>query len=140
MLLSFCVYSGPAFLKRKVGGRTHLSYKKGVPKNFPQNTPLYFGEAFEVPRDFSRKVLCVGVGGRRPNIQCLHKKRGIAAFFYCRQQLELRSKPCFKVLLKKRLKNPQNFCTDYTTLFWQSPLGRVPRHYATNIKNLCLNE
>ena len=36
-----------------------------IRKNFPPNTYLYFGEAFEVPRDFSRKVPCVG--GRRPD-------------------------------------------------------------------------
>ena len=81
MLLSFCAYSGPAFLKRKVGGRTHLSYKKGVPKNFPQNTPLYFGEAFEVPRDFSRKVLWSGFGADAPTDNAYTKKRGNAAFF-----------------------------------------------------------
>ncbi len=46
---------------------SYLSYKKGKPKNFPPNTPLHFGEAFEIPKDFSRKVLCVGVWGGSPN-------------------------------------------------------------------------
>jgi len=40
------------FLERKVGKRT-----------FTPKTPLYFGEAFEIPKDFSRKVLCVRVWG-----------------------------------------------------------------------------
>ena len=38
-----------------------------IRKNFPPNTPIYFGEAFEIPKDFSRKVLCVGVWGKSPN-------------------------------------------------------------------------
>ena len=29
----------------------------------------------------------------------------------------------FKVLLKKHLKNPQNFCTKHANLFWQKLLG-----------------
>ena len=33
------------------------------PQKLPSNTPLYFGKAFEVPRNFSRKVSCVGVWG-----------------------------------------------------------------------------
>ena len=81
MLLSFCVYSDFAFLKRKVGGHPHLSYKKGVPKNFPQNTPLYFCEAFEIPKDFSRKVLWSGFGADAPTDNAYTKKHGNAAFF-----------------------------------------------------------
>ena len=77
-----------------------------MPKNFPQNTPLYFCEAFEIPKDFSRKVLCVGVGADAPTFSAYTKNAALPRFFNCRQQLELRSKPCFKVLLKKRLKNP----------------------------------
>ena len=38
-----------------------------IRKNFPPTTPLHFGEAFEFPKDFSRKVLCVRVWGRRHN-------------------------------------------------------------------------
>ena len=55
--------------------------RKGRQKNFPPTAPLYFGKAFEIPKDFSRKVLCVGGWGRRPNIQCTHKKHGIAVLF-----------------------------------------------------------
>ena len=59
---------------------THFSFKekwakeltfppqKGKPKNFAPNTPLYLGEAFEIPKDFSRKVLCVRVWGGCPNL------------------------------------------------------------------------
>ena len=63
---------GPSF--------SYFSYKKSK-QNFPTTTPLYFGEAFEVPRNFSRKVSCVRVWGRRPNIQRPHKKHGNAVLF-----------------------------------------------------------
>ena len=51
-----------------------------IRKNFPPNTPLHFGKTFEVPRDFSRKVPCVGVWGRRPNIQ-LYTKSTVSPCF-----------------------------------------------------------
>ena len=86
-------------------------------KTFAPTTPLYLGEAFEIPKDFSRKVLCVRVWGGSPNIQCTQKARQCRAFLFCQNVLERRSKPCFKGLLKKSLKNPQNFHTGYTTLF-----------------------
>ena len=60
---------------------TYLSYKKGKPKNFPSTTPLYFGEAFEIPKDFSRKVLCVrGLGRIAPTFNA-YKKHGNAVLF-----------------------------------------------------------
>ena len=37
-------------------------------KTFTPNTSIYFGEAFEVPRNFSRKVSCVGVWGKQPQL------------------------------------------------------------------------
>ena len=53
------------------------------PQNFRTNTPLYFGEAFEIPKDFSRKVLCVGVWGRCPNIHFhTQKARQCRAFYF----------------------------------------------------------
>ena len=78
-------------------------------KNFARKTPLYFGEAFEIPKDFSRKVLWSGFGAYAPTFSAYTKNAALPRFFNCRQQLELRSKPCFKRLLKKPLKNPQNF-------------------------------
>ena len=51
-----------------------------IRKNFPSTTPLYFGEAFEVSRDFSRKVLCVRVWGDAPTDNA-RKKHGIAVLF-----------------------------------------------------------
>ena len=59
-----------------------LLSKKGVPKNFPPNTPLYFGEVFEIPKDFLQKVLCVRVWGGQPQLITLsQKKHGIAVLF-----------------------------------------------------------
>ena len=91
-----------------------------MPKNFPPNTSIYFGEAFEVPRNFSRKVSCVGVWGDAPTDNA-RKKHGIAVLFTLEHyMLELRSKPCFKELLKKLLKNPQNFRTNTPLHFGKS--------------------
>ena len=45
-----------------------------IRKNFPPNTPLHFGEAFKIPRDFSRKVPCVGVWGRQPQPSIIQGK------------------------------------------------------------------
>ena len=45
-----------------------------MPKNFAQKAPLYFGKAFEIPKDFSRKVLCVGVWGGQPRHSMRYKK------------------------------------------------------------------
>ncbi len=80
-----------------------------MPKNFVPNTSLYFGEAFEIPKDFSRKVLCVGVWGRQPQHSIRAKKHGATVLFYLSKHVgtavpNLR----FKVLFcKKLLKNPQ---------------------------------
>ena len=46
-----------------------------IRKNFPQNTPIYFGEAFEIPKDFSRKVLLSGSHGGQPQLIMHAKKR-----------------------------------------------------------------
>ena len=45
------------------------------------NILLHSGKAFEIPKDFSRKVLCVGVWGGSPNIQYTLKKHGDAVLF-----------------------------------------------------------
>ena len=54
---------------------TFLS-EKSRQKNFAPTTPLYFGEAFEFPKDFSRKVLCVWVWGGSPNLLFFRRKVG----------------------------------------------------------------
>ena len=43
-------------------------------KNFPPNTPLYFGKVFEVPRNFLQKVSCVGVPRRTAPTYLSYKK------------------------------------------------------------------
>ena len=53
---------------------TYFSYKKSRQKNFPPTTPLYFGEAFEVLRNFSRKVSCVRVWGDAPTFNAHTQK------------------------------------------------------------------
>ena len=37
-----------------------------MPKNFAQKAPLYFGEAFGIPKDFLQKVLWSGFGADAP--------------------------------------------------------------------------
>ena len=69
-------------------------------------------KAFEIPKDFSRKVLWSGFGADSPNLQYTQKSTAMPCFLFFHKQLELRSKPCFKALLKKHLKNPQNFHTE----------------------------
>ena len=60
------------FLIRKVSKR--ISHR---------NTPIYFGEAFEIPKDFSRKVLCVRVWGDAPTDNAHNKKaRRCRVFLY----------------------------------------------------------
>ena len=57
------------FLERKVSQRTS-----------PRIHHFILAEAFEVPRNFSRKVSCVRVWGGNPNIQCTQKARQCRAF------------------------------------------------------------
>ena len=76
-----------------------------------------FAKAFEVPRDFSRKVPWSGFGAEAPTYNAHTKSTAMPCFFNCRNMLELRSKPCFKGLFQKHLKNPKNFCPEYTASF-----------------------
>ena len=58
----------------------------GAPGNYSQGSSrrseiqfiyiFYFGEAFEIPKDFSRKVLCVRVWGGQPNLLFFRRKVG----------------------------------------------------------------
>ena len=66
---------------------------------------------------FHEKSLGQGLGRIAPTYNAHTKSTAMLCFFNCRNMLELRSKPCFKGLLKKPLKNPPNFRTEYTTLF-----------------------
>ena len=68
------------FFRRKVCHRTYFSYKKSRQKNFPPNTPLYFGEAFEIPKDFSRKVLWSGFGAKAPTFSAHIKSTALPCF------------------------------------------------------------
>ena len=56
-----------------------------IRKNFPPNISLHFSEAFEFPKDFFRKVLCVRVWGRCPNIQCTQKSTALPCFYFLPQ-------------------------------------------------------
>ena len=55
---------------------------------------------------FHEKSFVSGLGADAPTFSAYTKNAALPCFFNCRQQLELRSKPCFKRLLKKPLKNP----------------------------------
>jgi len=52
-----------------------------MPKNFTPTAPLYFGKAFEIPKDFLQKVLWSGFGADAPTFNT-HKKHGNAVLFY----------------------------------------------------------
>ena len=56
-----------------------------MPKNFAQKTPLYFGEAFEFPKDFSRKVLWSGFGAEAPTDNATHTKSTAMPCFFIPQ-------------------------------------------------------
>ena len=58
------------FLERKVTQRT-----------FPRILHFTLAKAFEIPKDFSRKVIWSGFGADSPNIQRHTKKHGIAVLF-----------------------------------------------------------
>ena len=106
--------------------------------------PFTLAKAFEIPKDFSRKVLWSGFGADSPNLQYTQKSTAMPCFLFFHKQLELRSKPCFKALLKKHLKNPQNFPTEthhftlakllkfskklFSKSFFDWGLGRKPQH------------
>ena len=97
-LISHCsrkIYT--PFFRRKVCQRTLLKKHH------------FFSEAFEIQKDFSRKVLWSRFGAEAPTDNT-HKKHGIAVLFIFHQYLELRSKPCFKRLFEKSpLKIRKNF-------------------------------
>ena len=75
-------------------------------------------KAFEVPRNFSRKVSCVWVWGRQPQL-ITHTKNAVhTAFFNYRNMLERRSKLCFKELfVKSSLKIRKNFAQTHHFIF-----------------------
>ena len=66
--------------KRNFHRLTFLS-EKGKPKNFAPNTPICLGKAFEIPKDFSRKVLCVRVWGGQPQLIILIQKTRLTPCF-----------------------------------------------------------
>ena len=52
-----------------------------MPKNFAQNTSLYFSKVFGFPKDFFQKALWSGFGAEAPTFNA-HKKHGNAVLFY----------------------------------------------------------
>ena len=75
MLKKNADYSAFFILSKYVGTAVPNLALRGFPlksplkirKNFPQIQHFIFGKAFEIPKDFSRKVLCVRVWGGSPN-------------------------------------------------------------------------
>ena len=53
-----------------------------IRKNFPQTHHFIWMKAFEVPRNFSRKVSCVGVPRQTPQLIMLAKKQSFRNFFH----------------------------------------------------------
>ena len=78
-----CFVSGGLIVYRFVHGFFHARSTRQL---FPQGSTvgalkfslyiLYFSEAFEIPKDFSRKVLCVRVWGGSPNLLFFRRKVG----------------------------------------------------------------
>ena len=78
-----CFVSGGLIVYRFVHGFFHARSTRQL---FPQGSSrrseiqfiyiFYFGEAFEIPKDFSRKVLCVRVWGGQPNLLFFRRKVG----------------------------------------------------------------
>ena len=87
---------------------TYFSYKKSKPKNFPPKRYFVLVKAFEIPKDFSRKVLCVRVWGGSPNLQRIRKKHGIAAFFNLSRYVGTAFQTSFLTFLSEKGK-PKNF-------------------------------
>ena len=102
-----------------------LLSKKGVPKNFPPNTPLYFGEVFEIPKDFLQKVLCVQVWGGQPQLITLsQKKHGNAVLFILSKYVGTAFQTSFSYLSYKKGK-PKNF-PPTTPLHFGEAFKKVP--------------
>ena len=95
-----------------------LLSKKGVPKNFPPNTPLYFGEVFEIPKDFLQKVLCVRVWGGQPQLITLsQKKHGIAVLFILSKCVGTAFQTLLQEAFEKAPRKSAKLSPDYIILF-----------------------
>ena len=91
-----------------------------MPKNFTQMHHFILVRAFEVPRNFSRKVSCVRVWGGQPQHSIHTKKTRFAPRFLiiviiCWNCVR---EPCFKELfVKSSLKIRKNFASNYLFVF-----------------------
>ncbi len=88
-------------------------------------------KAFEVPRNFSRKVSCVRVWGGQPQLTTNTKTRISPRFLYYRNILELRSKPPSLTFLirkvSKRISHrPHNFILSKVFEIPRDFLQKVP--------------
>ena len=98
-----------------------------MPKNFPpKHTTLLWQKLLRLQRTFLEKPFGRGLGRTAPTNNTYKKARRCRAFYFFHKQLELRSKPCFKALLKKHLKNPQNFHTE-THYFTLAKAFEIPK-------------
>ena len=92
-----------------------------MPKNFAQKHHFILAKAFEVPRNFSRKVSCVGVGGRCPDIRRTQKTRRNPRFYFFVICWNCVMGPCFKGLfVKSPLKIRKNFPSKTSLHFGES--------------------
>ena len=87
------------FFRRKVCQRTsHRIYH------------FILAKVFEIPKDFLQKVLWSGFGAEATTFNAHTKSTALPCFFILSQYVRTAvRRPCFKGLLKKSLKNPQNF-------------------------------
>ena len=73
-----------------------------MPKNFAPKHHFTLAKAFEVPRNFSRKVSCVGGWGGQPRLITNAKNADFSAFFILSKCVGTAVRgPCFKRLFEK---------------------------------------
>ena len=89
---------------------TFLS-EKGVPKNFrTECTTLFWRKLLKFQETFPEKFLVSGFGAEATTFNAHTKSTALPCFFILSQYVRTAVRgPCFKGLLKKSLKNPQNF-------------------------------
>ena len=81
--------------------KTYLFFGERRYMDFAQTYHFVFAKLLKIHKKlFSKSFLCPGLG-RKPQFIIHTKKYGNAVLFNYRKWLELRSKPCFKRLLKK---------------------------------------
>ena len=86
----------------------------------PQLHHFILAKLLKFQETFPEKFLVSGFGADAPRFNTYIKSTALPCFLCFVMCWNCVPNLRFKGLLKKPLKNPQNFHTDYTTLFWRS--------------------